>query len=665
MTRFLAALLITVWLSVAQTLPAFDWAEQIGRAQGALTGVATDAQGNTYLAGVTGSATFPVQAAIQPQLGGHQNVFVTKLDPAGNIVYSTFFGGSGSDGATAMTADAAGNVYVTGTTTSTDFPTTPGTFGPSLAALPQTPSPVGVTSASFLFKMKADGSLGYSTYFTSSQTTPIAIAVDYAGSAYLAGTTYGGLPTTPRVYQTSLNGPILPDFFSVPPPPTNGFVTRFDAAASSLVYSTYVGGQEWESENAIVVASDGSAYTANETGPVYLFDPTGSSLIASFNPQILVQAMALGPSSLYLAGPGLAQGTAGAYQTFPRFPPNISSAPAPIANPPAAIVELDPQLHGVLAATLFGGAYSTLANAIAVDPEGNVYLGGSTSPLDPPSRTPFVRGFGIQTSGYVAEFTGALSTLLCARECGDEETFGVSSLAIGPNGSFVLGGGAGWVNSVTPGRPPALRIDSIVNAASQLSDQFSSGETISVNGAGFGPDAQLTFDGAAVPAISITPTEITAAGPVYTAAPGTLSVTNIQVLSGGAASNPVLVAGGGIVSLGLFSANGSGLGQAYILNQDGTLNTPQNLAKPGQTITVYANGLNPEFAASLYIDGILCQTVSAVTGPVAGLPGNVYQLTAYVPKPPANTTPDTEVPIVLQVNNSTSQLGLSIGVAWE
>ena len=68
--------------------------------------------GNVYVAGATTSPNFPVKSAAQSHLGaaGVSNCFVTKLDPSGNVVYSTYFVGTGFDTATAMTVDAAGNV---------------------------------------------------------------------------------------------------------------------------------------------------------------------------------------------------------------------------------------------------------------------------------------------------------------------------------------------------------------------------------------------------------------------------------------------------------------------------------------------------------------------------------------------------------------------------
>src|SRR6185369_11576576 len=104
-------------------------------------------------------------------------------------------------------------------------------------------------------------------------------------------------------------------------------------------------------------------------------------------------------------------------------------------------------------------------------------------------------------TGYVAELSGDLSTLLFSSEFGDNEAFGVNGLAIGINGSVVLGGSTGspsqnlWVNSLTLADPPALRIDAVVNSASRLSDPISAGETIRIQGSGFGTDAQLSIGG--------------------------------------------------------------------------------------------------------------------------------------------------------------------------
>jgi hypothetical protein len=236
MFRTLIALLILVSFCFAQTLPAFQWIAEVDNS-GAdqLTGLGVDAQGNIYLAGVTESPNFKVKSAAQDHLAGSSDVFVTKLDPSGNVVYSTYFGGSGSESTTAMTVDTQGSVYVTGTTTSTDFPTTAGAYSVSVP-----PATGGGGIVTFLFKLNPDGSVGYATYFSNSQTTANALGVDSGGSAYLTGLSYGGTVTTAGAYRTTcacVPPSSLFSFFAI----NDAYLTRFDPTGSTLIFSTYLG----------------------------------------------------------------------------------------------------------------------------------------------------------------------------------------------------------------------------------------------------------------------------------------------------------------------------------------------------------------------------------------------------------------------------------------
>jgi uncharacterized protein (TIGR03437 family) len=152
------------------------------------------------------------------------------------------------------------------------------------------------------------------------------------------------------------------------------------------------------------------------------------------------------------------------------------------------------------------------------------------------------------------------------------------------------------------------------------------------------------------------------------------------VQSGGAVSNQVAL-NVATTSPGLFSADGSGFGQAYILNQDGTLNSPAHPAAPGDKIVVYATGVGPvsfnlgyavvAFPADLYIDGFHCDGVAAVMGDVAGFPGAVYQLMVWVPDPAAmaatdpnllNFTFPSQVGVILTIDGASSQYGLAISI---
>src|SRR5262249_44463852 len=117
------------------------------------TAITTDPAGNVYVTGVTTSSNFPTSAAAQGALGGRGDAFITKFSPAGKLVYSTYLGGSAQDNATAIAVDPAGNAYVAGFTSSVNFPT----------KNPAQQSLKGQVNA-FVAKLDPSGSLVYSTY---------------------------------------------------------------------------------------------------------------------------------------------------------------------------------------------------------------------------------------------------------------------------------------------------------------------------------------------------------------------------------------------------------------------------------------------------------------------------------------------------------------------
>src|SRR5262249_42449573 len=94
--------------------------------------IAVDQSGNAYITGSTTSSDFPTQQAEQATSGGGTDVFVAKIDPSGSaLVYSTYFGGSGDDSGAGIAVDALGQAYVAGLTKSSNFPTTPGAYQPA------------------------------------------------------------------------------------------------------------------------------------------------------------------------------------------------------------------------------------------------------------------------------------------------------------------------------------------------------------------------------------------------------------------------------------------------------------------------------------------------------------------------------------------------------
>ncbi|HYV30244.1 MAG TPA: SBBP repeat-containing protein, partial [Candidatus Binatia bacterium] len=215
--------------------------------------IALDPTGNAYVAGTTDSSDFPHTAgAFQTSFGGEAggscyfgqacgHAFVTKINPSGSaFTYSTFLGGSGGNFGDGIAVDSRGNAYVTGRTSSSDFPVTPGAYQTGLAGY----------GDAFVTKLSADGaSLVYSTYLGPVESfLGGAIAVDTMGRAYVAGTTRG-----PDFPATSTLG-------NAPPGALVGFVTKLHPAGCALGYSTSFPGPLVE--NALAIDSNGNAYVA-------------------------------------------------------------------------------------------------------------------------------------------------------------------------------------------------------------------------------------------------------------------------------------------------------------------------------------------------------------------------------------------------------------------
>ncbi len=247
-------------------------------------GIAVDSTGNAYVVGQTYSTDFPTTpGAFQTVCdnscyGGY--AFVAKINPTGSaLVYSTYLGGSeiyyGNGYGSGIAADSAGNAYVTGTTGSADFPTTPGAFQPYCQA---GPIYCWYWPDAFVTKLNPTGSaLVYSTYLGGSGIDHgYGIAVDSANNAYIIGLTFSqykypaNFPTTPGALQSTCK-PLLHSACA--------FVTKINPAGSSLVYSTYLGGSSFDEGRGIAIDSAGNAYVTGYTESVNF--PTKNPLQAA------------------------------------------------------------------------------------------------------------------------------------------------------------------------------------------------------------------------------------------------------------------------------------------------------------------------------------------------------------------------------------------------
>jgi hypothetical protein len=220
--------------------------------------IATDGVGAAYVTGTTQSLNFPLAGALQDEHGGGicgevpcADVFVTKIDAFGSLVYSTFLGGSKSEYGNGIAVDAFGNAYVVGNTHSPDFPTT----------RPLQAARAGANDG-FLTILNASGTaLVFSTYLGGSRQDYIsAVALDPTGNIYVTGLTDSDDFPTVRPRQRSVTSGRC-GFSRC----ADAFVTKFDSNGSAMLYSSYLGGSNAEGGFAVVVAGLGAVHVAGNS----------------------------------------------------------------------------------------------------------------------------------------------------------------------------------------------------------------------------------------------------------------------------------------------------------------------------------------------------------------------------------------------------------------
>ena len=222
--------------------------------------IAVDASGWAYVTGGTGSVDFPTHDAYDPDHNGGDDVFVTKLAPSGNALgFSTFLGGSDDEWSSDLVIDAAGDVYVTGQTASSDFPTQDA-FDADYNG----------NGDAFVAKIEATGdALAYCTFLGGSDIDEgFSISVDAAGHACVSGRTTSADFPTEAPFDGSHNGG------------EDGFVVKLNTTGNSLEYATFIGGTGQDGVAGIMDAA-GRVYLTGFTGSMDF--PTQDALDASYN----------------------------------------------------------------------------------------------------------------------------------------------------------------------------------------------------------------------------------------------------------------------------------------------------------------------------------------------------------------------------------------------
>jgi hypothetical protein len=354
-------------------------------------GIDIASDGAAVVAGYTyGPSDFPVtQASFDPTPNGESDGFVARLTLDGSgLTYSTLIGGGLDEYCGSVRLDDIDNAYVTGTTKSADFPTTPGAF---LETYPGSES-------GYVAQVSADGSaLTYSTLIAALKL-PKALAIDTAGGAYVTGWAGGNtvfpLPVTAGAFDTSWNGLV------------DAFVCKVNPGGASLGYCTYLGGSDWEEGRDIDVDDAGNAYITGKTISfdfpttpgafdttqagsqehdtfVTKLDPTGSRLVFSTHLGGTQSEEARGvrvgsDGSVFAVGQTLSG-------EFPVTPDAWQSTK--LGDGDAYLVRFDPTGSFVTYGTFIGGSiiFAEDARALALDENDNAFCVGVTNSADFPT----------------------------------------------------------------------------------------------------------------------------------------------------------------------------------------------------------------------------------------------------------------------------------------
>jgi hypothetical protein len=406
-------------------------------------GIAVDSAGSAYVTGQTDSSNFPTANAAQSAIGGGFDAFVTKLNPTGSgLVYSTYVGGSGQDGPGDITVDASGNAYITGGTTSTNFPIT--------AAFQSTYGGGGADA--FVTKLGPTGSnLVYSTYLGGGDYDATrTIAVDAAGNAYVSGDTNSiDFPTIPTAFQTTYAGG------------QDVVVTKLSATGSGLLYSTYLGDSDIESAYSIAVDASMNAYVTGytcstnfpTTAGAFQTIPQGGcdAFVTKLNPAgtaPLVYSTYFGGNDFDI-GSGIAVDTTG--YTYLAGSTNSTIFPTTTGafqttyggGGDAFVAKLNPSGAGPLVySTYLGGTSPETDFALAVDSAGNAYLTGATESANFPTVNALQAAIGGVRDAFVTKVNPSGSALLYSTYLGGNGDDGGQSIALDtlPNPSAYVSG---------------------------------------------------------------------------------------------------------------------------------------------------------------------------------------------------------------------------------
>ena len=417
-----------------------------GKGKDSAQSIAIDFKGNIYVVGNTFSYDFPTTTGAYQisHDGKNSDAFILKMSQdLSTILASTFLGGSDYDFAEGVAIDSEGNIYVTGDTYSSDFPTTIGSYQRQLQGgrdgfIAKISSDLSTLIASTLIGGNADDF---------SQT----IITDSGGNIYISGFTFSkNFPTTANAYQGSLSGS------------RDIFISKFNNNLSKLLASTLIGGYGEEFTTSILIDKEDSIYVAGgtnsanfpKTAGAYQTSYGGGSMdafISKLNSDLskLLASTLLGgdnydsifgiaidkDSNIYVTGSTTSSNFPTTQNAYKRY---LSG------SHDAFILKLNSQLSKLISSTLLGGSSYDSTYAITLDQNGNIYIAGDTESNDFPIT---VGAYQISHSGlreiFISKLNNTLSNLIASTFLGGKREDYLADINIDPGGNVYIIGSTG------------------------------------------------------------------------------------------------------------------------------------------------------------------------------------------------------------------------------
>jgi uncharacterized protein (TIGR03437 family) len=588
------------------------------------TAIALDLQGNIYVTGTTQS-----QAN-----SGLTTIFVNKWSPDGSqLLYTTNFGGNGSTVATGIAVDSAGSAYITGFTSSSNFPVTSNAIQPSLAA----------PFDAFVTKLSPDGSqMVYSTLLGGSGSErayaqAYGIAVDSGGNAIVTGSTQGtNFQVTPNAFQSApVSGCTANTSYINVSSAGDAFISKIAPDGGSLVYSTLLGGSCATFGLALALDGSGNAWvtgytsspdfpvTSGATQPQFAGGGYDGYLAQFTSGGALAYASYLGGSG-FDSVTGITLDASGAVYVAGVTSSVIipSLGPLPDSGSQCVILSIGPPeltyagvpfLAKLTPITNSGGGFSYLDGTcagnvlVALDATGAPWIAGAFQ-IGPTPSLSTVSPLQIGGGGFLTKFSSDFQFPTPFSTYFDT----INGLALDSSGfAYIAGAGplastqvtttqAAFVAKIDP-TPPPISLDQVLATGSVVYESnlelgVAPGEVLRLIGRGIGPTAatpgiinssdivttsvagvEVTFGGVPAPLLSVSAGEIDCIAPFEIASQG--GTTSIQIQYNGTQSNPVQM-----------NVEATAVEVLAVLNPYFVLNSSSN-ADPDSTVTLYLAGV--------------------------------------------------------------------------